>query len=215
MEVSSGYLTASTSTSPDSSSSDTFDSYAGNSSTEDSNPSASTRRQSSRLKAKKRCDVSADSEEVDGLQSAAGGTGSAASATAPGRCRKRTAAGEEKYNLRLSSLVKRVQVERKHATPKEPKGKSKPPPLSKYRRRTANARERMRMRDINEGFERLKSCLPEMEEQEQKGKKEKVTKFTILSLALNYIHALRQVLGAGSEGVLPALHAAPRGLGWQ
>ena len=99
------------------------------------------------------------------------------------------------YNLRLSSLVKRVQVERRQATPKQPKGKSKPPPLSKYRRRTANARERMRMKDINEGFERLRQSLPEMEEQGQGKKKEKLTKFTILSLALNYIHALRDILG--------------------
>lgn len=114
--------------------------------------------------------------------------------------RPETASGDpsDAYNLRLSSLVKRVQVERRQATPKQPKGKSKPPPLSKYRRRTANARERMRMKDINEGFERLRQSLPEMEEQ-SRGKKEKLTKFTILSLALNYIHALRDILGYPSE----------------
>nr|KAG5698110.1 hypothetical protein BaRGS_031800 [Batillaria attramentaria] len=108
------------------------------------------------------------------------------------------AKNNEKYNLRLSSLVKRVQVEQRQSTPKEPKGKSKPPPLSKYRRRTANARERMRMQDINEGFEQLRDCLPEMDQQERgdkKGKKEKLTKYMILSLAMNYIHALRDILG--------------------
>ncbi|KAK7104686.1 helix-loop-helix protein delilah-like [Littorina saxatilis] len=99
------------------------------------------------------------------------------------------------YNLRLSSLVKRVQVERNRSTPKQPKGKSKPPPLSKYRRRTANARERMRMQDINEGYEGLRQCLPGIEVQSQGKKKEAPTKFTILSLAINYIHALRDILG--------------------
>ena len=103
------------------------------------------------------------------------------------------------YNLRLSSLVKRAQVERRQAAPKQPKGKSKPPPLSKYRRRTANARERMRMQEINEAFERLRQSLPEMEEQQsQDKKKEKPTKLTVLSLALNYIHALRDILGYSS-----------------
>ncbi|KAL8590116.1 hypothetical protein ACOMHN_034346 [Nucella lapillus] len=123
--------------------------------------------------------------------------------------------GEEEagdaYNLRLSSLVKRVQVERRQSTPKQPKGKSKPPPLSKYRRRTANARERMRMQDMNDGFEHLRECLPEMEGQPENEvkKKEKVTKLTVLNLALNYIHALRDILGypaisdssGSSEGV--------------
>lgn len=101
----------------------------------------------------------------------------------------------EKYNLRLSSLVKRVQVERRQSTPPEPKSKTRPQPLSKYRRRTANARERMRMRDINEGFELLRNCLPEGDADSKPGKKEKLTKYAILSLALNYIHALRDVLG--------------------
>ncbi|XP_076441703.1 uncharacterized protein LOC143280862 [Babylonia areolata] len=112
---------------------------------------------------------------------------------------RQEAKGEESgdaYNLRLSSLVKRVQVERRQSTPKQPKGKTKPPPLSKYRRRTANARERMRMKEINDGFERLREALPEMEEAKGQGKKkEKPTKLTVLNLALNYIHALRDILG--------------------
>ncbi|XP_059150038.1 uncharacterized protein LOC131936925 [Physella acuta] len=97
----------------------------------------------------------------------------------------------ENYNLRLSSLVKRVETERRQEEPRLPKGKIKPPPLSKYRRRTANARERDRMKEINDAFDNLKSSLPHVEHDS----KNKVTKFTILKLALNYIASLRDMLG--------------------
>ena len=64
----------------------------------------------------------------------------------------------------------------------------RPPPLSKYRRKTANARERTRMSEINEGFEDLKSVIPDLPEG-------KLTKITTLRLALDYMHALRHLLG--------------------
>ena len=53
----------------------------------------------------------------------------------------------DKYNLRMKSIQSRLQLEQKKKTPvkKEPKAKQRPVPLSKYRRRTANARERTRM----------------------------------------------------------------------
>ena len=96
--------------------------------------------------------------------------------------------GDKEYNLRTTSLINRVEVERRKATPKERKPKSKPPPLSKYRRKTANARERTRMTEINEGFEELKSVIPDLP-------KGKLTKITTLRLALSYISALRSMLG--------------------
>ena len=95
---------------------------------------------------------------------------------------------DKEYNLRTTSLINRVEVERRKATPKERKPKSKPPPLSKYRRKTANARERTRMTEINEGFEELKSVIPDLP-------KGKLTKITTLRLALSYISALRSMLG--------------------
>lgn len=68
------------------------------------------------------------------------------------------------------------------------KGSTKPAPLSKYRRKTANARERSRMREINEAFESLRRAVPVPRESE------KLTKISTLRLAMKYITALSQLL---------------------
>lgn len=103
------------------------------------------------------------------------------------------------YNLRKKTIVNRIKTEKKKQLPKTPKPKSAPAPLSKYRRRAANARERGRMEDINHAFETLKGVLPNIEE----GPNFKMTKITTLRLAMNYISALRDMLGqtddTGSE----------------
>ena len=105
--------------------------------------------------------------------------------------RRRTVKDEKgKYNLRTSSLINRIQTERKRAEPKNPKPKTKPPPLSKYRRKTANARERTRMQEINQAYEDLRQVVPQLPEEDGKS-----TKITTLRLALNYIAALREILG--------------------
>ena len=58
--------------------------------------------------------------------------------------------GLDKYNLRTKSIQNRLETEKRKRSPKkEPKPKQRPPPLSKYRRRTANARERTRMQVSN------------------------------------------------------------------
>lgn len=95
------------------------------------------------------------------------------------------------YNLRKKTIVNRIKTEKKKQLPKAPKPKSAPAPLSKYRRRAANARERGRMEDINLAFETLKGVLPNIEE----GPNFKMTKITTLRLAMNYISALRDMLG--------------------
>ncbi|KAK3594643.1 hypothetical protein CHS0354_013275 [Potamilus streckersoni] len=99
------------------------------------------------------------------------------------------------YNLRTRTLVNRIETEIKKNSPRTPKPKSKPAPLSKYRRRTANTRERTRMKDINAAFDHLKKVLPNIE----KGSGTQMTKITTLRLALNYISALREILGYTSE----------------
>lgn len=94
------------------------------------------------------------------------------------------------YNLRKKTIVNRIKTEKTKDLPKKKKPKTKPAPLSKYRRKAANARERGRMEDINTAFEVLKSVLPNIEEGGAK-----MTKITTLRLAMNYISALRNILG--------------------
>lgn len=130
----------------------------------------------------------------------------------------------EKYSLRPRSLQVRLETElrRRGVQPPTPlvpcgrdspvaaptrarrstanhdKPKHKPPPLSKYRRKTANARERSRMREINAAFETLRRAVPQLPTPNaavvaSRGC-EKLTKITTLRLAMNYIEALTQIL---------------------
>ncbi|KAK3850238.1 hypothetical protein Pcinc_036632 [Petrolisthes cinctipes] len=97
-----------------------------------------------------------------------------------------------KYALRTKSIIKRIESEKNRATSRrrEPKEKQKPPPLSKYRRKTANARERNRMKEINDAFVTLQKSIPDLPGTDA----EKLTKITVLRLAVNYINALAGVL---------------------
>jgi len=69
---------------------------------------------------------------------------------------------DDKYVLRECSIKKRNEIEVKKAQPKKrgPKPRPKPQPMSKYRRKTANLRERERMGEINCAFEHLKEKIP-------------------------------------------------------
>ncbi|XP_077536780.1 uncharacterized protein LOC144149114 [Haemaphysalis longicornis] len=109
------------------------------------------------------------------------------------------------YNLRPRSVQARIETEQRQrqqqqhqSSRKEPKPKQKPQPLSKYRRKTANARERCRMQEINQAFEKLRAAVPALPgtvvEAEKPGDTSKLTKITTLRLALTYISALTQVL---------------------
>ncbi|XP_063696009.1 helix-loop-helix protein delilah [Culicoides brevitarsis] len=74
-------------------------------------------------------------------------------------------------------------------------GKAKAAPLSKYRRKTANARERTRMREINCAFELLRQCVPvSITGVETPSNNEKLTKITTLRLAMKYIRILSEIL---------------------
>ncbi|RZF43660.1 hypothetical protein LSTR_LSTR010857 [Laodelphax striatellus] len=104
------------------------------------------------------------------------------------------------YSLRPRASVRPcLAITEDNATPDwRPRGrtkrrtKQKPAPLSKYRRKTANARERSRMREINEAFESLRRAIPHLSHESNPS--EKLTKITTLRLAMKYIAALTQAL---------------------
>ncbi|CAG2055254.1 unnamed protein product [Timema podura] len=122
-----------------------------------------------------------------------------------------------KYSLRPRSIQKRIEVEQRgksagKATKRGGGGssgrpKQKPPPLSKYRRKTANARERDRMREINTAFESLRRAVPQLVLSDScsgggSPSSEKLTKITTLRLAMKYISALSQSLQESNPGPL-------------
>lgn len=83
--------------------------------------------------------------------------------------------------------------------PKE-KPKQKAAPLSKYRRKTANARERTRMREINCAFEHLRQAVPVVVAgAHSQCTNEKLTKITTLRMAMKYIKILSDILDNKAE----------------
>ncbi|EFA01977.1 transcription factor atoh7 [Tribolium castaneum] len=104
-------------------------------------------------------------------------------------------AAKDKYSLRPRSMRRRTHSP--DATPK------KTAPLSKYRRKTANARERNRMREINQAFETLRRVIPHVQATQVPGSNEKLTKITTLRLAMKYIADLSAALNAGPESSGP------------
>lgn len=97
--------------------------------------------------------------------------------------------------LLTSSTVPQAKTNKK--TSVKSKAKQKAAPLSKYRRKTANARERIRMREINSAFEHLRKCVPvSICEDSPTTNNEKLTKITTLRLAMKYISTLNNMLNA-------------------
>lgn len=112
----------------------------------------------------------------------------------------RTTRVAEKYGLRPRTIIRRLQLERtRDDTPQRQfkTSKNRPPPLSKYRRKTANARERHRMKEINDAFETLRRVLPDFCSRRAAAA---MTKITTLKLAVSYIRALSHILEDGHPG---------------
>merc|ERR1711899_534764 len=109
---------------------------------------------------------------------------------------------KDKYKLREASIKKRIEVEHRKKEPKKrgPKPRPKSQPMSKYRRKTANLRERQRMGEINQGFEKLRAKIP-TPIQVQNAKCEKMTKINVLHVAINYVRALESILDTGDAGI--------------
>ena len=107
------------------------------------------------------------------------------------------------YKLRDASVKKREEMETRKNQPRKrgPKPRPKSAPMSKYRRKTANLRERLRMGEINVAFEKLRDKLPNPMQQAGKSKCEKLTKINILHVAINYIRAMENLLETGDSGI--------------
>lgn len=102
----------------------------------------------------------------------------------------------------VKTLSRQTNTSTAIALPKK-KAKPKSAPLSKYRRKTANARERTRMREINSAFENLRKFVPLSfggADESAASTNEKLTKITTLRLAMKYIQSLNDVLHCGGGG---------------
>lgn len=106
---------------------------------------------------------------------------------------------EKSYSLRPRATLKKDDEDSDHEDSWRPRGRAKKRskqkglPLSKYRRKTANARERSRMREINDAFEALRRVLPHCNSRNE-NPSEKTTKIMTLRLAMKYISALDNAL---------------------
>ena len=106
---------------------------------------------------------------------------------------KSSAASNVKYQLRPRALHPRRRCDSNEWSLQDTlRHKPRPPPLSRYRRKTANARERCRMRQINTAFESLRGVLPSWVCSRRAAAD--MTKITTLRLASAYIRSLQDIL---------------------
>ncbi|KAL7630440.1 UNVERIFIED_CONTAM: hypothetical protein RMT77_019394 [Armadillidium vulgare] len=85
---------------------------------------------------------------------------------------------------------------------RRPRGQNRNSNLSKYRRRTANARERHRMKEINDAFSTLRGILPPLSN--RRSSQVSMTKIRTLRLAASYIQALSDLLRDSDEATKKA-----------
>jgi len=108
-----------------------------------------------------------------------------------------------KYKLRGPSIKKRLENEDRLGRKRSPRTKTPSSKMSKYRRKTANARERMRMGEINVAYDRLKDTipLPTVGVGVGKQKCDKLTKINLLHIAINYIRTLQEIVDSGEGDI--------------
>ena len=108
---------------------------------------------------------------------------------------------DKSRSLRARSIQKRLETEMKKHEPKQRPPKQKNSTMSKYRRKTANAKERDRMRCVNDAFERLKNVLPSTEDEVQE-EINKGTKVCTLRYAIQYINSLQKLIEDSNNGLI-------------
>jgi len=94
-------------------------------------------------------------------------------------------------SLRARSIQKRLLTELNKDAKKQRGPKPKSGTMSKYRRKTANAKERNRMKQVNDAFERLRTVIPD---EKVMLNEDKSTKVTTLHCAIKYINSLQQLI---------------------
>ena len=85
-------------------------------------------------------------------------------------------------------MQKRLETEMGRSQPKVREKISKKYRLSKYRRKTENAKERERMKKFNEAFDTLRTILPNNELKENSREQDKDTKVIIATKELFTFH---------------------------
>ena len=83
---------------------------------------------------------------------------------------------DKSRSLRRSSVQKRLETEKARSQPRVREKISKKYRLSKYRRKTENAKERERMKKFNEAFTTLRKILPNSQLSDDNIQSEKDTK---------------------------------------
>ena len=107
---------------------------------------------------------------------------------------------DKSKSLRRTSVKKRLQTEINKKRVKVKDIVSKKRILSKYRWKAANAKERERMKKMNDVFAKLKSVIPADNEEDQEEEKE--TKVTTLRSAVHYLNYLKSLIQDCDAGLL-------------
>merc|ERR1712183_495878 len=107
---------------------------------------------------------------------------------------------DKSKSLRKTSVKKRLQTEIKKANPKLKQKICKKPKLSKYQRKVANAKERERMKKMNEVFETLRNVVPADKLADTGDDKD--TKVTTLRSAIAYINSLKKLIEDCDAGLV-------------
>merc|ERR1711953_296026 len=106
---------------------------------------------------------------------------------------------DKSRSLRKTSVKKRLETELKKVSKRRKEKICKKPRLNKYQRKVANAKERERMKRMNEEYERLKKVVPMEQLNSEDGKDKKVS---ILRSAILYIQALKQLISDCDAGLV-------------
>ena len=92
---------------------------------------------------------------------------------------------DKSRSLRKTSVKKRLETELKKVNKRRKEKICKKPRLNKYQRKVANAKERERMKRMNDEYERLKKVVPMEQLNSEDGKDKKVKLIIIGSQGLS------------------------------